>query len=438
VSESLKIGEIRTAVRSLVEGLESHILNFYEDLDMPIRELYEVIDAIAHGELEDIQEKMDGINITFTVINGELRFFSKGPTWATIQKGGLNKDTINVKHQHNQGVRDAFLLAYGAISEIVLFEPAVSERLFKNGQVVVEASVMTPSAPNTIVYEEPHIRFIQAVALAPGAEVDRQAYVKFISFANVVSSALAKKIDFGSVPLLKLKMSLDSSDEITDLKLQIDDLLSSVGLSKNSTMGDYATHVVAEKLTQMGFPEKLRKQAAVRIVTGEKSRLPKADVLAKGGPLAWKTLQELEDARSDLISETIIPMERIIQRIGVYAFKNLDFALASNTHESGEQLRSFVRDVRKAFEAGHIIADPVQLSRIRVSLARIGDKEDLFEKAVEGIVFRWKGKTRKLTGMFTPINKLRGFFNYGTSPAKIADPELREAIRCIVRGSSGR
>ena len=70
-------------------------------------------------------------------------------------------------------------------------------------------------------------------------------------------------------------------------------------------------------------------------------------------------------------------------------------------------------------KGGRLIADPGQTEAIRVALERIGD-EAAFEKAVEGIVFRWKGKTRKLTGLFTPINKLRGFFAYGKTPARIS------------------
>jgi len=71
-----------------------------------------------------------------------------------------------------------------------------------------------------------------------------------------------------------------------------------------------------------------------------------------------------------------------------------------------------------------LIADPKQTESIRVALERIGDESN-FEKAVEGIVFRWKGKTRKLTGLFTPINKLRGFFAYGKNPAKISNESIK-------------
>ena len=43
-------------------------------------------------------------------------------------------------------------------------------------------------------------------------------------------------------------------------------------------------------------------------------------------------------------------------------------------------------------------------------LARLESNEDLFTKATEGIVFTHNNKTYKLTGLFTPINRLRGFF----------------------------
>ena len=150
----------------------------------------------------------------------------------------------------------------------------------------------------------------------------------------------------------------------------------------------------------------------------------------------WKKFQALEKNRSTLMGEALIPIESIIQRIGSLAFKNMEFALASNTRESGEDLRKFVRSVRTAFESGRVLADPAQLEKIKVSLQRIGSNEDLFEKAVEGIVFQWKGKTRKLTGLFTPINKLRGFFFYGKAPAKVQeskDDNLRSLIKLMLR-----
>ena len=51
------------------------------------------------------------------------------------------------------------------------------------------------------------------------------------------------------------------------------------------------------------------------------------------------------------------------------------------------------------------------------------------QKATEGIVFTFNGNTYKLTGLFTPINRLRGFFEYGSArlPQMYSD-EMNEVI----------
>ena len=41
------------------DGLEAHILSFYEDVNMPLGEMREVFEAVLNGHLEERQEKMD-------------------------------------------------------------------------------------------------------------------------------------------------------------------------------------------------------------------------------------------------------------------------------------------------------------------------------------------------------------------------------------------
>jgi hypothetical protein len=429
---------VRETIREekvLNEKLEAHILNFYEDFDMPLAELYEVIDAVFEGKLEDIEEKMDGQNVTFTVIDGELQFFSKGANWGRVQRGGINRQAIETKYHDRPSVRDAFLMAYDAIRAAVKRDPENSRKLFQNGQVLVESALLAPNNPNTIVYDDPHIRFIQAEAVGPDAEVDRDAYQKFISDAENAATQLEQRVEMGAVPLLKLKRSLDGTQEIEELKSKLDSLISSTGVKKDGTMGDLAMSLTRKKLEEIGIPKAYLDKATERIVMGNKKALTKKDIVSAAGPDAWSDFQSIEKERSTIIGEALIPIERIIQELGAYAFRNLEFALASNDREAGEELRGFVRKVRNAFESGKVVTDPTRLERIRVALARVGDNEDLFDKAVEGIVFRWKGKTRKLTGLFTPINKLRGFFHYGDS-ARIeesSEKQLRQLIRLAMR-----
>jgi hypothetical protein len=150
---------------------------------------------------------------------------------------------------------------------------------------------------------------------------------------------------------------------------------------------------------------------------GNKSAFSAADA-KRVGPGFWERVQVME--KTPYVDEAMIPFERIIQKLGLHLFRTMEFVLASNDTTSGARLRAAVKRVKDDFEDIKSLVDPKRAEGIRVALARIGDNADDFEKAVEGVVFRWKGKLRKITGMFTAFNKLRGFFAYSGSPALAA------------------
>ena len=415
--------------------IEPHILNFYEDFGMPISELYELVDAALSGKLENVQEKMDGQSITFTVVDGMLRLFVKGATYKKVLEGGLTPDRINQKYANNESVRSAFIKAYNTIKPIAeRFDSETNSQLFQNGKVVIQSELLTPENPNTIVYDEPSIRFITAKSLVPDeASVDKSLYDRFISEA---SEAVNEEFTLGPVPYVKLKKSLETGKkEIEEINSQIKDLTNTLGLSESDTVGDIVHKLVRNKIDKdLSFiPENLRDLAAERFASG------------KGG-LGVRQLDSSlrDDFKSALkngpafVASAIIPLEIIIQKIGVYAFRNLEFALKASNH--GELL-GFIKKVEDAFRSGNVITDQKKLKGIEVALSRLSNS-DLFEEATEGIVFQWKGKTRKLTGLFTVINKLRGFFAYGDAKFNdsnndeldISEVVMRSMTRMIFEG----
>lgn len=401
----------------ICEQFEGHILNFYEDMAMPLSELFEVIEAVINGELYDVQEKMDGQNLTFTVMNGELLFYSKGASYKNVTGGkGLNRDAIQQKG-YNESVRSAFTKAYDALSPVAL---PYENSLFQNGGVLVEAALLTPENPNTIVYDLPTIRFIKAAAVAPDTMLDSDAYESFIKNASYAAN---KEFEMGPVPYVKLEKVLEQSDSLAeDIRERLARLISEYGLSNENTVGDLSIAMVKKRLVSLGYvPESLLDISASKIVTGRGSI---ANAFKKLSPESWPQFQKIITTnRAPFLAESILELESIIQKIGILAFRNIEFSLdASNKSD----LVSFVKNTRSAFSQGRILTDPKKLEGIRVALERIGGSEDLFEKSVEGIVFQWKGKTRKLTGLFTPINKLRGFFAYGGAQVKPEESSPRQ------------
>ena len=421
---NVKESALRSIIREMIlkesaDGPEAHILNFYEDLDMPLSELKEAIQALLEGKVENVEEKMDGQNLTFTVRNGKVETFSKGVTWKRLQSPGVKIEDYEEKYAHIQSVRDAFTRSHGSLQAAVNENPQVAERLFQNGKVVIEALTMIPENPNTIVYDNPTIRFVRPYAMDPSlnGEYDKDAYQKFVEIAKNVKTP----VSLGTVPILELKKVLNSEEVSKELMERLDRLIEKTKTDPSGTVGDLIEGLVKERLQKTGLPAGLIDKVAQRIGRKNKQVLSKKDA-QKFGSGIWEKIQEIESG--PFLDEAVIPLESILQRLATEVFRQAEFVLASNETKSGQELRDFVKKVKNASQNSKLIADPKQTEAIRVALERIGN-EDAFEKAVEGIVFRWKGKTRKLTGLFTPINKLRGFFAYGKEPARFNESKRK-------------
>lgn len=421
---NIKENALRAIIREMIlkesgDGPEAHILNFYEDLDMPLEELKEAIQALLEGKVENVEEKMDGQNLTFTVKNGKVETFSKGVTWKRLQSPGVKVEDYEEKYAHIPSVRDAFTRSHKSLQIAVDKNPEVAERLFQNGKVVIEALTMIPENPNTIVYDSPTIRFVRPYAMDPelNGEYDKEAYRQFVEIAKNVKTP----VSLGTVPILELKKVLNADEISKELMEKLGKLIEKTKTDPNGTIGDLVEGLVKEKLRKSGLPSGLIDKAAQRIGRKNKQVLSKKDAQQFGDGV-WEKIQEIESG--PFLDEAIIPLESILQRLATEVFRHAEFVLASNETESGQALRDFVKKVKNASQNSKLIADPKQTEAIRVALERIGD-EEAFEKAVEGIVFRWKGKTRKLTGLFTPINKLRGFFAYGKEPARFNESKRK-------------
>ncbi len=141
--------------------MRGHIKNIYELYDLPVNDIFEMIDGLFSGDLSVIKnpvEKMDGQNLTFTVIDGNLRFFFKGTTLTSIKSGGLDAAGIREKYASDEkaSVRQAYLDAYESLKHLARSHSS----FFRNGHVVIEAALIDPRNINTIPYKNPGIYFV--------------------------------------------------------------------------------------------------------------------------------------------------------------------------------------------------------------------------------------------------------------------------------------
>ena len=431
-------------------GREAHIFNLYEDLNMPLRDIVEIGRLALNAKVENIQEKMDGQYFAFTVVNGVLRVFTKLNLVTDSQlenllnkirsedvSAGMDLEGIVQKFSRKgmEGVREAFSVAYEALEPVAV---QYQESLFRNGEVVIAAQVMHESSQNTIAYDENSLRFVSPISLNPEVSVSKNdvPYQQFLEQARSASSA-AFTLD--SVPVATLLRDLEEDDSIIEAEeKKLESIISDYGLSESSTVGDFVKSALIKKIQadHSYIPERYLEQVADRFATGKgRVGIELKKVLS---PQDYSRYRALDKRKRLVVDEAIIPLEVIIQRIGISVIDKLDLALKATNKDD---LIGFVNQVKNAFEEGFDFGlgedDTDVFEKIRVALARLEENKDLFVIASEGIVFTYNGKTYKLTGLFTPINKLRGFFAYGKAKLPIEAEEVLSEGGSAFKDSTG-
>ena len=401
-------------------GEESHIYNLYEELSMPLRDIIEIGRLGLEGKLENVQEKMDGQFLAFTVVDGQLKFFTKMDLQGQAAKdkkleairsaskgGGMSLGEIMSTYTgERSNIADGFAIAYEALEPVAL---PYQDTLFRNGEVVMASQIMVSKNPNTILYDKDSLRTVLAIPLTP-EPVNQDALGEFKS---EMKRASTDAFTMDEVPTAQLMKDLEKDDtQITQLEKDLESVVREAGMSVGkNTVGDYVKARLESFIRENYdfIPDILVSDVADRFMTGRGKIALRLKKMVS--PEDYQSFRELDRVKPRIVQEAIVPLENIIQRLGVMIIDKLDLALTASNQE---ELLGFIKDVRSAFESGFDFGlesgDTKTLEGIRVALSRLEANEDLFRRATEGIVFTYNNKTYKLTGLFTPINKMRGFF----------------------------
>lgn len=404
-----------------MKDADPHVLNFYEDVNLPLTDVPDLIEKAITGKLDDPREKLDGQNFTFTINRlGDVRFMGKGcPKWIR-SRGGLDRRDLHEIYDGKPQVQRAFVEALDVMQSAVnsMHHDSVMS-LFKGGDVVVSSEVVTPINQNIVKYTQNALCFIEGRMLgAPSSfnSMSSRAFCEFCDAAKKMSPVMGWSLM--DVPSVKPRLRHDVDATIKGLVAEFNGLTSSFRLGPNATMGDLLTLMVEKRIAlRVPLVGAHLRRAARRLACDDASIMRHSDFPSRS---AWESFRALDDERATFVGDCIAPVEDFFRRLGAATIEGYDFVLADvNDTTRINELRAFVGRVREALATGRVTAPTANvLQRINGAARRVD--EQLFTRNVEGIVFRWNGQPRKLTGAFTAINRLHGFFNFD-DPALIID-----------------
>tara|TARA_B100000287_G_scaffold19791_1_gene19784 strand:+ start:411 stop:1523 length:1113 start_codon:yes stop_codon:yes gene_type:complete len=362
-----------------MKTLDAHIFSLVEDPNLTFRELISIVDAVSRNQIR-VDEKVDGQNFTVGFRGGEFGLMSKGSTNFTKIKTvhDLKNEIFYLSHMPTK--KSGRLIQ---IKKMFLSHLANLNRNYKkhrpeiNDGAIIECAMISSDAINLVGYGQQHEGLI---------------VLDLIDMEN--NNEIFKSLGLQRLASLDYETDTNWGEELTQF-------LSSFGCySLDSKIGEFATNQVKPILLDMGLPTSEIDAFASRIGFKDK-QLASHRKLSKQN---WKKFQIAE--------KSWYLYRKAVQPIDLVLYKMLEDIFQNSTNLM--EIETRIEDV--AISLDNILCsepkgDPVEVQKF------LYEKELIqpylyFDHLNEGVVFTWNEKRYKITGAFTPINKINGFTLY--------------------------
>jgi len=397
-------------------GLGGHMAHPYDDRNLKFTDLEKMITLSLTGEIskEETREKTDGQNLFASIINGKIKFARNKSNAKNRGAGAMTIDDMAKKWKGKPDVQDAFVNGGKQLEKALLkLSKDDLEAIFDNGRNWVNFEVMWASNKNVIDYDRDIIVFHDismiddngdGVGLNPSAEANLYAKIQHFN-----------SIDHTSVyppPIINLKGSVDFSKKKSYFISKLSKFRSQQKLGKAGTLGKWMDRFWEKKIRaeEKKLNHDLKKAVRVKIIRrltdwdkSYKLSQMKKDI---GYEPLFNNIKALDKNIAALSKDATMPLELLFLELGVEVMQNMDTFLSANPDNTVKVLRKDIASKISQIKGSNDVAD---LAKMRESLKKI-QAIGGFKKLVpsEGIVFKYQGKTYKLTGLFAPINQLMG------------------------------
>ena len=400
-------------------GAAGHMSHPFDNKELTFGDFKNLIDSGLRGELnfeEEPTEKTDGQNVFATIQDGEVKFArNKGD-----MKTPMSLSDFKTKFEGHPSklVQDTFQFAAEDLADALIKLPSdKQEAVFNNGKNFMNMELIYSKNPNVIHYDVDVIQFHGvkktdgegnfigedpgAAKLVAGILKDLNADIgKIFTVIPPKVIALRKDIDFGANKEKFIK--------------KVEDLRTRYNLTDADEVSRYH-EMWWRELIDTNFPDltqNFKEGLLLRWAYGDKKTLNIRDLdkeLGKDDADIIKKFDKEDVAKKQ--KENIRPFEDLFLELGSVILKNASNFVAASPDKEMQRLHNEIRTQSEKIKKGGDISQIDKVAKELERLDRIGGIESIIP--TEGLVFRYKGHTYKLTGTFAAINQLMGIIKYG-------------------------
>lgn len=401
----------------LVEGgAVGHLMHLYDNRDLTFDEIKDLLSAAASGRLENVTEKLDGINLVFSynVSEGSLKVARAG---GDIRSGGMDAAGLASRFAGRGNLTEAFNSAFQVLQGAIEAVPAKQQqKIFGlNANRWYSVEIIYTANPNVINYDSNSVVFhgwpvfnVDDAGNVETSDDDSGGVSILSSYVDKMQKAITLRNWQIKGPAIVRMQELSDGSILDTAIARIDSAINAMGISSSLTIGEYLSACIADQAVSQGVPDSVLESVILRCLKDENA--PTLPEIRRG------LSKEDADIVTDFIKKSqfmlkdcIKPIEHAINDFAVDLLKGLHSTLIDNSDREVARLRGEVQNAIRQIQSS---GDENMTQILTTQMQKLQSVSNI-TSPVEGVVFIYKGDAYKFTGSFAAANQILGIFKYG-------------------------
>lgn len=392
--------------RKFEGGAAGHMRHIYDYTDLTLNNLKEIITNLFSGKVEDVTEKLDGMNMQCTMNNDGNVVFVRNKGDLNSATGGMSIDDIAAKWAGKEHVSNVYMSAADTITKVF---KKIGKRFFnpdKNTKILANCECITAGRTNILMYSSAQVDFHNLWVYTREDENSEWKKSEVTQDGIKTLEKACEGIDGAQLtPRVIIKVTEKSEDLLNNYISRIDAIFKDAGCSDNDTIEDYRM-ARFDDLCNKKYSWITKSKDGQNALFNRWFNDDKSVGLRELKKIYAGNLDDLNNVNyKQVVGECMKPLDVFFGRLG-----NSIISLCEGMVNAGAEsevisaLSGDLEDVVNQIKAG---GSAEMNDKLTVQLNRLAELGNQIN-ASEGIVFRYGDKLMKATGSFASVNQILG------------------------------
>jgi hypothetical protein len=387
-------------------GAAGHMNHIYDYTDLTLRDLKGIIRRLFSGKIEDVTEKLDGMNVQCTLNNDGKLVFVRNKGDLNSKRGGMLPDDIAARWLGKESVQKVYLDAYNIIEKVF---KKIGKKFFnpdKNTKILVNCECITAGKTNVLLYSSAQVDF-HNLWIYTREDTDSNWEISDVTTAGIdVLEKACENIDGAQLtPKVLIRVTEQSNSLMINYIKSIDDLFKKEGCTEKNTIDDYKwmrfNNYCNDNCEWVLDDEQGAEILYARWFNGDKRvNLREIKKIYKNHLLEFNLINH-----KNIVYEVTKTLDAFFSKLGNSIISLCDRLVNAGSESVViEQLSNDLEEIVSEIESNGTEELKEKLAMNLNRLAELGNQIN----STEGIVFKYNDRLMKVTGSFAAVNQILG------------------------------